>query len=82
MGSDDSHFNVALTAADIDRSFGVLRPVNHYGYISIHKTTTVAVKGEPSKRGIEPASSVLPAPTPYRRAKPAHAFKTLGHILL
>ena len=58
MGSDDSHFNVALTETDIDRKLGVLRPVNRYGYISIHKNTTVAEKGEPPKRGIEPASSV------------------------
>ena len=58
MGSDDSHFNVALTATDIDRKLAVLCPVNHYGYVSNYRTTIVAEKGETSKRGIEPASSV------------------------
>jgi len=58
MGSDDSHFNVALTAMDTDRKLGVLRPVNRYGYVSNYRTTIVAEKGEPSKRGIEPASSL------------------------
>ena len=82
MGSDDSHFNVALTVTDIDRKPAVLCPVNHYGYASNYRTTIVAEKGEPSKRGIEQGVVRLPAPTPYRWAKPAHAFKTLGRILL
>ena len=66
MGSDESHFNVSLVVRDKAAR-------------RCSQTTTFEEKGEPKR--IRTEVPLLTRLTPYRWAKPAHAWHTDGGSL-